>query len=106
MTDFVHPSSIMVAATNEYNRIPPAVREAIDAWVEKGWQPGHFVTGVLTNNLFEAIGRADVYSMAALPAICGYVFNELPSACWGSVEKCQEWAKSFADAFQNPGEDP
>ncbi len=83
--------SHLLAYPHEYHLIPPGVREAIDSFVRDGYSPGSFTRAMLENNLFEAIGRADYDSMAALPAICGYVYNEVPSLCWGSPEKVQAW---------------
>lgn len=81
-----------------YTSIPVGVREALDNWAQHGWEPGGFTRSVLLNDLSGAIGRADHASMAALPTIAAYVYNELPSPCWGSVEKMAAWAKRFEAA--------
>src|SRR5262245_54748038 len=53
--------------------------------------PGGFLTAVLSNNLREAIGRADDASAAGLPAIVKFLYNNAPSTCWGSEEYVAEW---------------
>lgn len=74
------------------------VREDIrDALVEWGRGQrnyvGDFLRAVLSNDLTEAMGRADAYNRITLPAIVGLCYNELPSECWGSAEKVRVWAK-------------
>jgi hypothetical protein len=71
--------------------IPRRTQDAIDAYVAHGVPPGGFLYAVLTNDLFGATGRADQENRAALLDICRYVYNEIPSACWGSTEKMLAW---------------
>lgn len=73
--------------------IPPHILKALQGWGD-GSRPfaGDFVRAVLSNDLVEAVGRADAESMAALKAIVQYVYCELPSVCWGSPEKVKAWA--------------
>jgi len=75
--------------------IPQRMISAIDRYVNQGIQPGHFLTGVICNDLKEAISRADDENMVNLPAYLGYFCNEVPSACWGSEEKMKAWLESF-----------
>lgn len=83
--------ALTMAWSSDYHRIPQGVRDALDRYVTHGISPGSFTRAVLENDLFEALGRGDLESTAALPAICGYVYNELPSDCWGSPEKVVAW---------------
>ena len=79
-----------------YDLIQPHIRIAIDAWAETGCPVGHFLTAVLSNNLIDAVGQADEMNLRALPAIVAYIYNEIPSGCWGSPEKVKEWRDSHA----------
>ena len=81
----------------EYSKIPALVRETIDEYVRIGRPVGGFVDSVLCNDLTGALARADICSMPAIPAICGYVYNECPSRCWGSREMVDAWMQEFAD---------
>ena len=83
----------------DYDTIPPKIRKALDRWANEGTPVGHFVTAVLENNLSDAVARADEDSLAALHSIVGYVYNELPSPCWGSPEKTKAWAKRLQCAW-------
>lgn len=67
------------------------VKEALGRWASHGYQPGDFLTAVLSNDLFEAAARADMTNRFDLWEICEYIYNELPSACWGSREKVEVW---------------
>lgn len=78
----------------DYQRIPATTIESLHNYVTKGWEPGGFVTAVLCNDLSGAVGQADHLNLPALPAIVGYVYNELPSPCWGSREKFEAWMKA------------
>ncbi len=78
-----------------FGTMPEATKYALDAYVERGQCPGHFVTAVLENNLFEAVNRADEGNLAALVDIVKYVYNKLPSDCWGSREKVERWLSDF-----------
>tara|TARA_Y100000034_G_scaffold30527_1_gene37317 strand:+ start:274 stop:564 length:291 start_codon:yes stop_codon:yes gene_type:complete len=60
-------------------------------WVVNGIAPGHFLTAVLTNNLFEAVAHADDENIKILPDIVRWVYNHAPSSCWGTEEKMKEW---------------
>jgi len=70
--------------------IPPRIKEAIDSYVWWGRPTGSFVLAVLENRLMEAIGRADERSMASLKDISCYVYNAVPSCCYGSPEAVNE----------------
>jgi hypothetical protein len=82
---------------NEYDDIRPDIRETLDAWASTGRPVGGFLEAVLTNDLFGAVGRADSYNIETIPAICSYVYNELPSTCWGSREKVAAWSAAHSD---------
>jgi len=71
--------------------LTPDIKQALDAWVERGQRPGHFLTAVLENNLVTAIQRADDKSFKALTAIVQYLYWEVVGECWGSSEKVRKW---------------
>ena len=71
--------------------IPVHMVEALERYIQKRIKPGSFLTAVLSNDLFGACGRADSDNAQILPAYAAYLYNEAPAACWGSVEKVQNW---------------
>lgn len=77
-------------------RIPLRIRSGLDRWANKEGDVGDFLNAVLSNNLMEAVGRADDENKQLLPEICMYVYNEIPSSCHGSPEKVKEWREAMA----------
>lgn len=73
------------------------IRDALLEW-GKGERNylGDFLRAVVSNDLTEAMGRADAYNRITLPAIVGLCYNELPSECWGSPDKVRRWAKKHS----------
>ena len=74
--------------------IRPDIQESLDAWAEKGRPTGGFLEAVLSNDLFGAMRSADMTNRYAIFDICSYIYNELPSICWGSGEKVEAWYQS------------
>ncbi len=56
-----------------------------------GGQHGDFIGAVLSNNLSNSFGRADLENRAALHKTVKYLYNYCPAKCWGSKEKMQDW---------------
>jgi len=73
------------------------LRMALKRYVFEGIKPGHFLTAVAQNNLFQAIGRADEHSLLCLPDLVKLFYCRLPSQCHGSPEKVQDWVSMPAD---------
>ncbi len=81
--------------------IPEHTLGALDRYVNDRLLPGGFLVAVLSNDLFGAVGRADSENLAALADICRYVYNELPSSCWGSKDKIWAWVENkFYDTLE------
>jgi len=77
--------------------IPPHMMDGLTRYIEHGIAPGGFLTAVLENNLREACARADDINIRNLPAYIAYLYNDAPSACWGSPEKVDAWVANFRD---------
>ena len=72
-----------------YDQLP--LKAALDRYIEHGCPVGHFLTAVLSNDLREACGRADLPSRGLLWLYVQYLYNEAPAICWGSPAKVKEW---------------
>ena len=64
---------------------------ALEKYVNKRYAPGGFLTAVLENDLVRSCGRADEHNRELLFDIVSYVYNNIPSVCWGSREKVDKW---------------
>ena len=81
--------------------IPAHTKAALDRYVNDRLLPGGFLTAVLSNDLFGAVGSADSENLAALPEIVRYVYNELPANSWGSKDKIWRWVEDkFYDTME------
>ena len=66
----------------------------ITRYIETGIPPGGFLSGIISNDLREAVSNADDENLHNIPAFVAYFYNEAPSACWGSPEQMQDWMKA------------
>jgi len=74
--------------------VPPQILESLRAYAVERRPTGNFLCAVLANNLQQAISYADPGNMLALAAIGRYVYNALPSECWGSPGAVAAWLKA------------
>jgi hypothetical protein len=74
--------------------IPEHMVEGLDLYINRGIEPGSFLMAVLCNDLMEACARADHVNIHALPAYCGYLYNEAPPQCFGSYAKVAAWIEA------------
>lgn len=73
------------------NGVPAYTMGALRRYVDEGMEPGGFLTAVLSNDLFNAIGRADGTNAAALENIVRHIYCHEPFDCWGSKERVTAW---------------
>jgi hypothetical protein len=67
--------------------IPEHTMEALDSYFLRGWEPGSFLKGILTNNLYAAVNSADTANRHAIWEIVKWLTTErLPSQSFGNVE--------------------
>lgn len=70
------------------------IKHSLELYVEHKLPTGGFLEAVLSNDLFGAFGKADDFNKRIMNEIVLYVYNEIPSTCWGSKEKVEAWLKS------------
>ena len=86
--------------------VPEPLRDGIALYLAHGYQPGHFLTAVLENNLSQAVARGDDSSLAGLPAVVRFLYNNAPSNAWGSPARVDSWISEHRIArADNPGGD-
>lgn len=77
----------------EYQNIPQQTIDSLERYKQHHIPTGGFLRCVLTNDLFGAIGKADVGNRYAIYEICLYIYNELPVKSWGSEQQVNDWLK-------------
>lgn len=69
----------------------PTTREGIHTFAKYGTRPEGFLFAVLSNDLKESFGRADLENRRDMFEIVSYCYNNVPSTAWGSPEKVTAW---------------
>lgn len=77
----------------KWGNIPERMRGAVVRYVENGIPPGHFLTAVFSNNLMEAVSRADDENAALLGDYARVIYSQCPGDCWGGLEDVTAWIK-------------
>lgn len=76
-----------------YQNAPNNFGDAWKIYVECGVRMGSFAEALLTNNLPEAMARADSININLIPAHIRWMMDNLPEECWGSRESYEAWRK-------------
>lgn len=71
--------------------IPRYMWDAITHYIMEGIGPGHFLTAVISNDLFEAVSRADNTNKHLLDRYIMFFYNYAPTGCWGSPSNFEDW---------------
>lgn len=71
--------------------LPEHMQGAMERWIEHGMLPGGFLTAVLTNDLFDAFGKADMVNRNRIHDYIVYLYNYAPAVCYGNPEKVRAW---------------
>lgn len=66
-------------------------KACLDRYAKFRIPTGSFLHAVLSNDLMEAMGRADEENIEDIVEICQYIYNNLPIACYGSTKAVREW---------------
>jgi hypothetical protein len=77
--------------------IPQYMMGGIIRYISEGIPPGDFLKAVITNNLRDAIGRADDFNLRNLPAYPAFFYNKAPGLCWGNQERMEKWIEFGGD---------
>jgi hypothetical protein len=78
----------------EYAEIPDYMREPLLAYVNTGRSSRFdFLRAVVSNDLFNSVGRADKTNLALLPLYVRWLYNRAPIGCYGSPEAVAAWIK-------------
>jgi len=75
----------------EYADIPDYMQDSLLRYVRTGQLTGDFLRAVLSNDLFNAVGRADSVNREIIPLYVRWLYNRAPLACYGSTAAVSAW---------------
>ena len=92
MTETKLMNDLDILKMSEYG-IPDRMQGALIRYFDKRIPPGGFLTAVLSNDLVEAINRADDENVHCLKAYVMWLYNRGPAKGygWGSPEAVADW---------------
>ncbi len=80
--------------------LPEHLEASLRRYAQDHRPTGGFLEACISNDLAEAVRRADEISLGAISAVVAWLYNEAPAACWGSHEKAVAWVKMGQGAIQ------
>jgi len=88
---------MVVVYPPDYSKVPGTgiMANGVRRYIEHGYQPGHFLTAVICNNLKEAFARADDTNARLMHDWVKYFYNDIQGNAWGSPEEMKDWMDSF-----------
>lgn len=75
----------------------PLLNQSLENYLMYGYQPGGFLTSVLANDLYAAVGRADHWNKERLPEIVDEIIYKVPAIALGSYEAVEAWCRDQDD---------
>lgn len=75
----------------DWSLIPQHMHQGVHDYVMHGAGPGDFLTKLLSNDFFGAVGRADDENQRHLVGWATFIYNYTPAACHGSRNKVAAW---------------
>jgi len=92
--------------TFDYDQIPASAIESLRLYIDRGYSPGHFLTAVLSNDLTEAVRRADDTNLPLIPTYVAWLYGAAPYACWGSPARVTAWMTGRQAERERVGVEP
>ena len=74
--------------------IPKHMHRPAFRYVKYGEIGGSFLTALLENDFMDIMGKADDKNRRALKNWARFIYNALPSGCWGSREQVIRWSEN------------
>lgn len=78
----------------EYDRAPENCRGTLERYIEHGIPTGSFMQAFLSNDLMDAMRRADNQNAHQFHAIASWLYNYAPPNCYGSPKMYADWLQS------------
>lgn len=75
----------------QYEKAPENCRDSLMRYIEHRIPPGGFLKAFLSNDLIDAMGRADHINKEQFHEIASWLYSYAPSDCFGSCQKVAAW---------------
>lgn len=76
--------------------VPDGLHDGLALYLARGIPPGSFLMAVLSNQLIQAVNRADDKCSAGLVALVQWLYHAAPAVSWGSESNVNEWITTRA----------
>jgi hypothetical protein len=80
-----------IAGRNGAYVMPPSTLRGLTDYRDKGNPTGDFLKAVLSNDLIDAMRRADIHNRACMYDIVRFCMNELPQDIWGNRDRVENY---------------
>jgi hypothetical protein len=77
--------------------IPESTKQSLKEYIERGVPVGSFLHAVLSNDLANAVFKADRSNRLVLPDIMYWIHENAPDASWGSEAKVIRWIQEHPE---------
>jgi len=81
-------------------KIPNTILDSLERYVNDRVQTGSFLRAVLENDFITAATKCDHINQHCLTAIALCITNLLPTECYGSKDKVEEWLNPKTGTIQ------
>jgi hypothetical protein len=71
--------------------LPEYMQEGVVRYIFDYIMPGNFLEALLANDLSRSVSCADMENSSKLKDWVCFIYNTLPSNCWGSYGIIQDW---------------
>lgn len=89
-------SAVLIdGAPINYAKAPANLRGSLERYIEHRIAPGGFLTAFLSNDLMDALRRADEENKAQFHEIAVFLYNYTPIGCYGSPQRVADWLKGL-----------
>jgi hypothetical protein len=87
----------------DFSQIPLHMVGSVKRYLNHGIKPGSFLTALFSNDLKEAMSRADDVNRIRLPDWYIFMYMQMPSDSQGSPRIMQDWLALFVDVDNKEG---
>jgi hypothetical protein len=87
----VTPAAVRAMIAEGRELVPDHLWPGLERYFVKRVRPGQFLVALLSNDLREAVGRADPVSFAALPDLLRFLCTFAPRGSHGHARAVDQW---------------